>query len=90
MSGARETETGKYSLSVCMSGARMLLLLSSLVCVCLSCAAVCSPVSVLCSELAELWQCGASLRSELLSDLFLTSVFGRCVEPQGPLSEPVM
>lgn len=56
----------------------------------LSCAAVCSPVSVLCSELEEFRQCGASLQSELLSDLFLTSVFGRCVEPQGPLSEPVM
>lgn len=50
----------------------------------LSCAAVCSPVSVVCSELVELRLCGVSLHSELLSDLFLTSVFGRCVEPQGP------
>lgn len=29
-------------------------------------------------------------QSELPSDLFLTSVSGRCTEPQGPLFGPVM
>lgn len=49
----------------------------------LSCAAVCSLVIVLHGELVK-------LQSELLSDLFLTSVSGRCMEPRGPLVGPVM
>lgn len=54
----------------------------------LSCAAVCSLVIVLHGELVKLRPCEPFL-SLSCSDLFLTSVSGRCLEP-GPLVGPVM
>lgn len=53
----------------------------------LSRAAVFPPLTSPCSELVEF---AASFHSERLPDLFSKSVFGRCVQPKGPLSEPLM